>query len=710
MFGDAIRAIYVAIKLNDRDFYSKLQRVNQATDEAVKKFRKMNEVLEDIGKYSLGAGIGLSASLGLAVKQAADFEQALVNLQKVMPEDTDFDRIAEAAKAMAKTYGRSVTDVLAAMELWARQGKKQEEVIKLTNAALQWAIAENLDVAEATEYLTYIINQFNMSAENSTHIIDALNEVSNNFATDSRKLAQSLSDAGASAKALGVSFEELIGYATALHAAGYQAGEVGTFLSYMFSRLYSNEAVKALRDAGIEVMDANGKFRAASEILADLAKKWDTLTDKQRAAIADSITVGGRVTMIRALMQNYSMAIEATNAALHSHGSAAREVKRALRTFNVELGKTWESLKEVGITIGTSLIPVVRPFLKIIQALANAFNALPSPVKSAIGVSLGLVAAVLTLGGSALLLRAAIFRMVGSLFTLVGAEMGAMTTTAALKASLMILARQGVIVFANLAKAAMSFSAALLTNPITWVILGIVGAILLLQDVLVKGWEKSYLGRFVNWLLEKLPFLKPVAENVAKAINWLRQGVDWLTRTMGSFTTQITQTLDTLGPMKYLLLGPAGALLFLAKNFDKLKAIATSALTTLKSVWESTIGRIISKISEFITAIQNAWKVLTENPLFKSIQGLLNLTPAGISLKVATTAITEHRIPSLTEILPKPAQMISNVQTLHSPRIENKQIHAPISIKVEGVQDPEKAAELVLRKIQRQFNSMGVYG
>ncbi len=709
MFGDAIRAIYVAIKLNDRDFYSKLQRVNQATDEAVKKFRKMNEALEDIGKYSLGAGIGLSASLGFAVKQAADFEQALVNLQKVMPEDTDFNRIAEAAKVMAKTYGRSVNDVLAAMELWARQGKKQEEVIKLTNAALQWAIAENLDVAEATEYLTYIINQFNMSAEDSTHIIDALNEVSNNFATDSRKLAQSLSDAGASAKALGVSFDELVGYATALHAAGYQAGEAGTFLSYMFSRLYSKEATKAFREAGIEVMDTNGKFRAASEIIAELAKRWDSLTDKQKAMIADSITVGGRVTMIRALMQNYGMAVDATNTALHSQGSAAREVERALKTFNVELAKTWESLKEVGITIGTSLIPVVRPLLKVIQALANAFNALPDPIKNIIGIALGLSAVVLTIGGATLLARAAIFRMASSLFTLIGAEMGAITTTAALRTSLAILARQGVMAFTNLIRAVLSFSAALITNPITWAILGIVAAILLLQDVLVKGWEKSYLGRFVNWLLEKLPFLRPVAEGVATAINYMRRGFELVSSAIQRFIGWIQQGLDAIGPLKYAILGPIAPIVYLVTHMDRLKSATSSALSAVKSAWDMTIGAIIAKIRGFISAIQNAWKTISENPVFKAAQTVLQFTPAGMGLKVAATTVTEHRIPSLAEILPKPAQMISNVQTIHSPRIENRTINVPkIEIHVRNG-DPDEIEKTVRRIFNRDFASYGVY-
>jgi TP901 family phage tail tape measure protein len=254
MLGTALRAIYIAIKLNDSDFYRRLSQVNQATDEAVKKIKQMNDALEELGKYMAGVGAVGQAGIGLAVKQFADFEQAFVNLKKVMPQDRDFERIQKSAEAMAKYYGRSVEDILGVMELWARQGKNtEEELEKLTNATLLWATAENLDVRQATEYLTYILNGFNLRAEEAIRVVDALNEVSNNFATDSVKLAQSLQEAAGVAHQYGVTLEELIGYATALHSAGYQAGEAGNFLAYTFSRLYEDNVAELLEQAGVQV-------------------------------------------------------------------------------------------------------------------------------------------------------------------------------------------------------------------------------------------------------------------------------------------------------------------------------------------------------------------------------------------------------------------------------------------------------------------------
>lgn len=772
MLGDAIRALYVAIRLNDADFYRSLSRVNQATDEAVKRFKKMNEALEDLGKYMAGAGVAMSAALAFGVKEAADFEQALMNLKKVMPESTDFNRIAEAAKAMAKAYGRSITDILAAMELWGRQGKKQEEVIKLTNAALQWAIAENIDVAEATEYLTYIMNGFNLTAEDAVHIVDALNEVSNNYATDSVKLARSLQEAAGVANQFGVSLEQLIGYATALHAKGYEAGEAGNFLAYTFSKLYDENVIKLLRHAGIEVKTLDGKLRDADEILADLAKKWKTLDDETKHAIASQITVGGRVSMIYALFDNWGMAVDAANSALNSHGSASREVAKALETFHVELKKTWTSLKLVGETIGGTLIPMLKPALKLIQGLANAFLGLPAPVKTAVSLALGLTAAIFLLGGGALLARAAIFRITETLFTLIGAEMGAMTTTTALRASLLILAKQGIATFTNLARAVLSFSAALLTNPITWIILGIVGAILLLQDVLVKGWENSYLGKFVNWLLEKLPFLKPVAEGVAIAFSWLRQGIEWLSGQIRAFITWIQQAIDSLGPLKlvilapvfsisiltrsfgtlrnaadfalgalrtiwdntvvliiekirrfidwiwqaigslgplkYILFGSAGALLYLAQNFDKLKDIAGSALKALRTIWDHTIGAIITKINEFIAMIQNAWKAVAENPIIRAMTGAAGAVVNAVQyvtpqfVKPETGGFSTIQ-PKISEIMPRPTQ----ISTVH--RVENKTIHVPkIEIHVKNG-DPVEIERAVRRIFSKDFGSVGIY-
>lgn len=48
-----------------------------------------------------------------------------------------------------------------------------------------------------------------------------------------------------------------------------------------------SNAAKAYKSVGIELYDQNGKYKDISETLTELAGKWNTLTDAQRAYIAE---------------------------------------------------------------------------------------------------------------------------------------------------------------------------------------------------------------------------------------------------------------------------------------------------------------------------------------------------------------------------------------------------------------------------------------
>lgn len=78
-----------------------------------------------------------------------------------------------------------------------------------------------------------------------------------------------------------------------------------------------------------------------------------------------------------------------------------------------------------------------------------------------------------------------------------------------------------------------------------------------------------------------------------------------------------------------------------------------------------------------------------------------------MGLKVATV-ITEHRIPKLPT---PPAISPTAISAIHSPtyiRQEHRTIHVPkIGIKIEGVKDPDKVAELVKKKLRDELRTYG---
>lgn len=84
-------------------------------------------------------------------------------------------------------------------------------------------------------------------------------------------------------------------------------------------------------------------------------------------------------------------------------------------------------------------------------------------------------------------------------------------------------------IYTRLIPAFLSFSATLLTNPITWAILGIVGAVLLLQH----AWVHNWLG---------------IRDKTLAVINTIRGGIDWLIGGI-KWAIDVIQKLFALTPM-----------------------------------------------------------------------------------------------------------------------------------------------------------------
>jgi len=170
-----------------------------------------------------------------------------------------------------------------------------------------------------------------------------------------------------------------------------------------------------------------------------------------------------------------------------------------------------------------------------------------------------------------------------------------------------------------------SLAVAMLTNPITWAILGIVAAVLLLQH----AWVHNIFG-----LRDKtLAFFKAI-----------RGAIDWV---VGGIKTLIT--------------------------------------------W----------ITAIPSRIQEAWRSLTENPLFKLAQTALSFTPVGMGL-TAAKMITGAPLLSISS---------TSISTVQGPTYVTHQrtVHIPkVDIKIQGVTDPKKAAKLAIEEMTDQLRRIGV--
>lgn len=138
-----------------------------------------------------------------------DIDTKMTNLAKVMSEDTDFEAVFDRATQSAERFGQSISSALDAYAEFARQGYKEDELGMLADAGLVASNVGEITAQKASEYMTASLIQWKMDAKDAMGIIDSWNEISNNYATTTEKLAQGQARAGATARAMGLDFDQL---------------------------------------------------------------------------------------------------------------------------------------------------------------------------------------------------------------------------------------------------------------------------------------------------------------------------------------------------------------------------------------------------------------------------------------------------------------------------------------------------------------------
>ena len=250
---------------------------------------------------------------------------------------------------------------------------------------------ESISAADSAGFIIAQMKAFNIEAENATHIIDAVNEVSNNYAVSSSDLANNLGKVSAALTVGGNSFEETLGMMTAITEITRNASTAARGLVSVQSRFNqiideTSSTGKKLTDFydkhGIAIKDQNGQLRNLYDVLKNTAGIWDTLDENEQKYFLNIQAGANQTRNLAALMENFGVAVSATATAMNSAGSAAEENGRVMESLQKKIDNlkaAWENFSTNTITkdfIGNIIVTATQ-FLEFLntdlgQAIAKA--------------------------------------------------------------------------------------------------------------------------------------------------------------------------------------------------------------------------------------------------------------------------------------------------------------------------------------------------
>lgn len=369
-----------------------IDKTSEATRAALENLGRVSGGVKDVtqpiadftvGAAKLEAGL-LAAGIALttfAVYKASEFEGAVLDLQKVLSEsDGPISQFTEASRELGNEFGISSTEVLQSVANFKQAGFDAQEALQLVRNALDLKIAGDLEAAQSSELLVASLKGFQLEASEAGRIVDLLNAVSNEYATDVEQLAEGFAKLSPVAKAAGLSLEEAAGLLTPGIEVFRSGSEVANGLRTVLLRLQddSKPVGEALDALGVSQYNANGQLRTARDIYFDVAAAFGKLDDSQKTYYAAQLAGMDQSAKFLAVVDGLGKTLQISGKDFEYLGSAAKEVEIRLASAEVQASRAQVAFENMLVDIGT---PLLDEFGGIAGAITNIFQAVGASVR-----------------------------------------------------------------------------------------------------------------------------------------------------------------------------------------------------------------------------------------------------------------------------------------------------------------------------------------
>ncbi|WP_274571258.1 phage tail tape measure protein [Neisseria leonii] len=633
-----------------------------------------------------------AGTLVLPVRLAIGFESAMADVKKVVNFETpqQLKEMEQDILHMTRKIPMAAEELAAIVAAGGQSGVARGHLTGFASDAAKMGVAFDMAAGEAGEAMATLSNVLQIPIPKISRLGDAVNHLSDNANSKAADIVNVLTRVGSDIKQLGMTETQGAAWGSTFLSMG-KAPELaaqaikGMVTSLSVLKAGGKKEAAALAELGLtakEFADAMNKD-AQDAVLNLLARVKQLPKDKQypllmrmfgRQYADDALMLANNVGEYNRQLDLLSEKDASGN--LKYLGSMQREFENRSATTANQLQILKNGLVELGITVGSVILPVVNEFVaeavKVSNQLSDWAAQHPVLTRSVIGTAASLLAFVA--GGFAVM--AAGNRLKALFLTLNGALQSFKGT-----AQLMSLVMKGGILPADVPgrlgtfvralsaarTAMMGFSVSSLIAM--WPVVLAVGAIALAGWTVYKAWNpiKAFFAGLWDGLLQGMKPLKPVFDRLVKALSGVWQAVAPLVMpVVDAVASALSGLWTTVQPFVQPILdffgdffsaaqtaeGGARSLgetvgVWLGEKISGLLGMVLNVWTAMITFFDNRLNALISLIANFspVTAFQTAFQAVWTwlsglGATFMSygsmmIDGLVNGIKAGIGRAVA---------------------------------------------------------------------------
>ena len=360
-----------------------------------KSYSKANTTVAKFGRAAKlaagGAALAVAGGLAVAVKTAADFEKQISAINAVSgATPKQLEAIRSKALQLGADTAFSASESAMAMEELIKAGLTVDQVLNgAADATVALAAAGGVELPEAATLASNAMNQFNLTAQDMTAVVDDIAGVANTSAIDVSQFGQSLKQVGAVANTVGLSFEDTATAIGLMGDAGIVGSDAGTSLKTMLLNLQpsTEKQTNLFKDLGLitkdgsnAFFDAAGNVKSLAQISGVLEKALEGQTRQQKLSNLE-ILFGTDAIRAAAIISNTGADKVKKFTDAMNKTSAADVAAKRLDNFEGSVEQLKGSLETLMIQIGTPLLSPLRSLVDLATEGANALSDMASGAK-----------------------------------------------------------------------------------------------------------------------------------------------------------------------------------------------------------------------------------------------------------------------------------------------------------------------------------------
>ena len=404
----------------DAGILSELENIRDAAYNGTEEFSKLSKRFSDVRAEASSLGLEtetlaqrfeklFGAHLGTAITMFGIHElemifQGLIDTiieldarmtqLKIVTGESDraIVKYADDAAASAQKVAASIASIMQSTEEWSRLGYSLQDSLKLAESTAMYSNVAAISVEDATTSLVSVMKSFNLEAEDSLSILDKLTLVDQKYAISAAELGEGLMLSASTLKEANNSLDQSVALLTAGNTSIQDASKVGNALKTVSMRIRgataelesAGEDISDLKTTaklreeimgltGVDILTDANTFKSTYDILVEIGKVWDDLTDVNRAVVLEDLAGKHNATVVSSIVSN----IDELEGAYQTSLSAAGTVTKANEIYLDSLeGKTKQLVAAFQqLVYSDSVNEGAKLTLDLITGILNVANA-----------------------------------------------------------------------------------------------------------------------------------------------------------------------------------------------------------------------------------------------------------------------------------------------------------------------------------------------